>query len=85
MRIVIVGPTFPYKGGGAHHTTELAHRLAAAGRRPVVLGGNASDVTPFGPARQEVHLVTRQDEHTLVTPPDGTWRLTINVWMAKPV
>ena len=31
MRIAIVGPTFPYKGGGAHHTTELAHRLAAAG------------------------------------------------------
>ena len=31
MRIAIVGPTFPYKGGGAHHTTELAHRLVAAG------------------------------------------------------
>lgn len=31
MRIAIVGPTFPYKGGGAHHTTELAHRLSAAG------------------------------------------------------
>ncbi|MCO6004836.1 glycosyltransferase family 4 protein [Actinoallomurus purpureus] len=31
MKIAIVGPAFPYKGGGAHHTTELAHRLAAAG------------------------------------------------------
>jgi glycosyltransferase involved in cell wall biosynthesis len=31
LRIAIVGPTFPYKGGGAHHTTELAHRLTAAG------------------------------------------------------
>ncbi|MEV5746829.1 glycosyltransferase family 4 protein [Actinoallomurus sp. NPDC052308] len=31
MRIAIIGPAFPYKGGGAHHTTELAHRLAAAG------------------------------------------------------
>ena len=31
MRITIVGPAFPYKGGGAQHTTELAHRLAAAG------------------------------------------------------
>lgn len=29
MKIAIVGPAFPYKGGGAHHTTELAHRLAA--------------------------------------------------------
>jgi glycosyltransferase involved in cell wall biosynthesis len=31
MRIAIIGPAFPYKGGGAHHTTELAHRLADAG------------------------------------------------------
>ncbi|MDN3355503.1 glycosyltransferase family 4 protein [Actinomadura sp. DC4] len=31
MRIAIVGPAFPYKGGGAHHTTELAHRLVAEG------------------------------------------------------
>jgi glycosyltransferase involved in cell wall biosynthesis len=31
VRIAIVGPAFPYKGGGAHHTTELAHRLAAEG------------------------------------------------------
>ncbi|WP_433328867.1 glycosyltransferase family 4 protein [Spirillospora sp. CA-294931] len=31
MKIALVGPAFPYKGGGAQHTTELAHRLAAAG------------------------------------------------------
>ncbi len=31
MRIAIVGPTHPYKGGIALHTTELAHRLKAAG------------------------------------------------------
>ena len=31
MKIAIVGPAFPYKGGGAHHTTELAHRLTAQG------------------------------------------------------
>ncbi|MEO3786642.1 glycosyltransferase family 4 protein [Actinocorallia sp. B10E7] len=31
MRIALVGPAFPYKGGGAQHTTELAHRLRAAG------------------------------------------------------
>ncbi|SEF97704.1 Glycosyltransferase involved in cell wall bisynthesis [Thermomonospora echinospora] len=36
MRIGIVGPAFPYKGGGAHHTTELAHRLAAAGHDVVI-------------------------------------------------
>jgi glycosyltransferase involved in cell wall biosynthesis len=31
LRIALVGPTHPYKGGVAAHTTETAHRLAAAG------------------------------------------------------
>lgn len=31
MRIAVIGPTHPYKGGIAQHTTELCHRLAAAG------------------------------------------------------
>jgi D-inositol-3-phosphate glycosyltransferase len=30
-RIALIGPTHPYKGGIAQHTTALAHRLAAAG------------------------------------------------------
>lgn len=31
MRIAVVGPTHPYKGGIAQYTTELAHHLVAAG------------------------------------------------------
>lgn len=31
MRIALIGPTHPYKGGIAHHTTELAHKLKGAG------------------------------------------------------
>lgn len=31
MRLVVVGPTHPYKGGIAQHTTGLAHHLADAG------------------------------------------------------
>lgn len=31
MRIAIIGPAHPYKGGIPLHTTELAHRLQAAG------------------------------------------------------
>ncbi|OEI68690.1 glycosyltransferase family 4 protein [Curtobacterium sp. ER1/6] len=31
LRIAIVGPTHPYSGGIATHTTSLAHRLRAAG------------------------------------------------------
>ncbi|HYZ56245.1 MAG TPA: glycosyltransferase family 4 protein [Streptosporangiaceae bacterium] len=36
MRIALIGPAHPYKGGGARHTTELAHRLAAAGHDVVI-------------------------------------------------
>jgi hypothetical protein len=59
-------------------------KIAAIGRRPVVLGAGAPDVAPYGRPRQVVNLVTRQDEHSLVTPPDGTWSMTIRVWMARP-
>src|SRR4051812_1206591 len=31
MRIALVGPTHPFKGGVAAHTTQAAHALAAAG------------------------------------------------------
>ena len=31
MTVVLVGPTFPYKGGVSQHTTQLAFRLAEAG------------------------------------------------------
>jgi D-inositol-3-phosphate glycosyltransferase len=30
-RVAVIGPTHPYKGGIAQHTTQLAHRLAGAG------------------------------------------------------
>ncbi|GAB3665387.1 glycosyltransferase [Actinocorallia lasiicapitis] len=36
MRIALVGPVFPAKGGVARHTAELAHRLAADGHEVVV-------------------------------------------------
>jgi glycosyltransferase involved in cell wall biosynthesis len=37
MRIAIIGPTHPYKGGIALETTELAHRLTAAGNEVALL------------------------------------------------
>ncbi|MCM3923968.1 glycosyltransferase [Frankia sp. AiPs1] len=36
MRIAVIGPTHPYKGGIAQHTTELAHRLGARGHQVVI-------------------------------------------------
>lgn len=40
MRIAIVGPAHPYKGGIAQHTTELAHRLSAAGHEVELISWN---------------------------------------------
>jgi glycosyltransferase involved in cell wall biosynthesis len=36
VRIALIGPAYPYKGGGARHTTELARRLAAAGHNVII-------------------------------------------------
>lgn len=60
-------------------------KIYAAGRRPVILGGLPSAVAPYGEARQVLHIKTRQDEHTLVTPPNGTWGLTMDIWMSEPL
>lgn len=54
MRIAIVGPAFPYKGGGAHHTTELAHRLAAAGHDPVIESWRAQYPAFLYPGQQTI-------------------------------
>jgi glycosyltransferase involved in cell wall biosynthesis len=36
VRIALIGPAHPDHGGAARHTTELAHRLAAAGHNVVI-------------------------------------------------
>jgi glycosyltransferase involved in cell wall biosynthesis len=36
VQIALVGPTFPYKGGIAQYTTELAHRMSGAGHEVVI-------------------------------------------------
>ncbi|TYB58361.1 glycosyltransferase family 39 protein [Nonomuraea sp. PA05] len=60
----------------------LVERVRAAGRVPVVLGAEDWHVSPYGAASQVMKLVTRQDERSLTEAPNGTWSLTMNVWMA---
>ena len=54
MKIVLVGPTYPYKGGGAQHTTELAHRLAAAGHDVVIESWRAQYPSFLYPGQQTI-------------------------------
>ncbi|MEU6790526.1 hypothetical protein ABZ907_02400 [Nonomuraea wenchangensis] len=65
-------------------TRRLAERVRAAGRVPVVLAAEADQVARYGTPVQVFSLTARQDERSLVSPPDGTWSLRMNVWMAVP-
>ena len=54
MRIAIVGPTHPYKGGVALHTTELAHRLSAAGHEVEIVSWKQQYPALLYPGEQRV-------------------------------
>ena len=56
MRIAIVGPAHPYKGGGARHTTELARRLAAAGHDVIIESWRAQYPARLYPGRPTVDV-----------------------------
>ncbi|GAB3208827.1 glycosyltransferase family 4 protein [Marinactinospora thermotolerans] len=78
MRIVLVGPAHPYKGGGARHTTELAHRLAAAGHEVVVESWHAQYPALLYPGAQRVEeaegVPYPATRHRLAWyRPDGWW------------
>ncbi len=56
MRIVLVGPAHPYKGGGARHTTDMAHRLAAAGHDVVIESWRAQYPARLYPGQQTIEV-----------------------------
>jgi hypothetical protein len=62
----------------------LAEAVRRTGRVPVLLAAEPEQLMAYGPARRVMSLRTRQDERSLVDPPNGTWSLTVNVWMTVP-
>jgi glycosyltransferase involved in cell wall biosynthesis len=56
VRIALIGPAHPYKGGGARHTTELAHRLAAAGHDVIIESWRAQYPRRLYPGQQTVDV-----------------------------
>jgi D-inositol-3-phosphate glycosyltransferase len=80
MRFTVVGPTHPYKGGVAQHTTTLAHRLAAAGHDVELASWSAQYPTALYPGVQRVTTpeipVFPRTRHPLAWyRPDSWWRL----------
>ena len=59
--------------------------VMAAGRMPVLLSATSGELSRFGGyPRRIIALSGRDDEHTLETPPLGTDRLRIVVWLSEP-
>ena len=56
MKIALIGPAHPYKGGGARHTTELARRLAAAGHDVIIESWRAQYPARLYPGQQTVDV-----------------------------
>jgi len=54
VQIAVVGPTHPFKGGIAQHTTVLAERLAARGDEVQILSWRRQYPQRFYPGRQTV-------------------------------
>jgi hypothetical protein len=56
-----------------------------AGRRPVLLAQDSSELAPYGGGpRQVVSLLTTQEARELTTPPTGTWPAQYSVWISDP-
>jgi len=56
VRIALVGPAHPYKGGGARHTTEVARHLAAAGHDVIIESWRAQYPSRLYPGQQTVDV-----------------------------
>ena len=56
MRSALAGPAHPYTGGAARHTTELAHRLTAAGHDVVIVSWRAQYPRRLYPGQQTVEV-----------------------------
>jgi len=80
MHYTIVGPTHPYKGGVAQHTTTLAHRLAEAGCDVDLVSWSAQYPSALYPGVQRVSTPEVPEFPGARYPlawyrPDSWWRL----------
>jgi glycosyltransferase involved in cell wall biosynthesis len=75
MNVTVVGPTHPFKGGVAQHTTTLAHRLAAAGHEVDLVSWSAQYPGVQRVASPEIPIFPRTRHPLAWYRPDSWWRL----------
>lgn len=64
--------------------TRLIDRVRSTGRVPVLLAVRGDQLAPYGEPVQVMKLRARQDERSLVDPPNGTWSMAVDAWMTVP-
>jgi hypothetical protein len=63
----------------------VVRSIQQAGRRPVLLAAQASELPPYhGLVRNVMTLSTKMDNNTLMTPPWTTEPLEMSIWMWEP-
>lgn len=80
MHVTLIGPTHPYKGGVAQHTTTLAHELTAAGHDVDLVSWSAQYPSKLYPGVQrvqepEIPVFPRTRYPLAWFRPDSWWRL----------
>jgi len=59
--------------------------ISSAGRRPVLLARDRSELASYGShARKVLDLRTKQDSHELTQPPTAPWPARYVIWLAAP-
>ncbi len=89
MRCTVIGPTHPYKGGVAQHTTTLAHRLTEAGHEVDLVSWSAQYPALLYPGVQRVQEpevpVHPRTRHPLAWyRPDTWWRVGRQLGRGSP-
>jgi glycosyltransferase involved in cell wall biosynthesis len=79
LKLAIVGPAHPYKGGPAQHATSLAHRLTGAGHEVLLQSWSAQYPRALYPGQlvvdtPEVELFPATERTLAWYRPDGWWR-----------
>jgi len=73
-------PTAILASPGAAGINAVVQGIQGAGRRPVLLAGNADELP--GQPREVVNLLTTQEAHNLTSPPTRIWLIHYTVWMS---
>ena len=78
-------PTGWMSDGSAANVKGVLNGISSAGRRPVLLARDRSELASYGTnTRKVLDLRTTQDSHELTQPPTAPWPARYVIWLAAP-